>query len=285
MISIETPFGIPLYRLFEKLYFFVTGLKAEDFNYEQGITPLSTNSIVYGTCVGYLITIFSLQYLMSFASPLKLNFLFRAHNLFLTLVSLALLLLFIEQILPVIVNDGLYYSLCNQAAWTQKLQLLYYLNYLTKYYELVDTLFLVVKKKPLAFLHYYHHSLTMVLCYTQLNGKTPVSYVPITLNLAVHVLMYFYYYLATFGGKIWWKKYVTVFQITQFVIDLAAVYFCTYNLYVSKYYPHLPHVGSCAGTETAANFGCYLLSSYLLLFVEFFYKTYQARSTPKVKKA
>jgi hypothetical protein len=35
-----------------------------------------------------------------------------------------------------------------------------------------------------------------------------------------------YYYFATARGqKIWWKKYLTTMQITQFVIDIVAVYY------------------------------------------------------------
>jgi hypothetical protein len=36
-------------------------------------------------------------------------------------------------------------------------------------------------------------------------------------------------------------------------------------------------MGSCAGTETSALFGCALLSSYLLLFINFYRITYQAK--------
>jgi fatty acid elongase 3 len=111
------------------------------------------------------------------------------------------------------------------------------------------------------------------------------------------VLTYYsdYYYFATARGrKIWWKKYLTTMQITQFVIDLFAVYFgseflpffillvfdilAAYSYFAAK--PSwrsysLPTKGSCAGTEGAAIFGCALLTSYLFLFINFYIQTYK----------
>jgi len=99
--------------------------------------------------------------------------------------------------------------------------------------------------------------------------------VPITLNLTVHVVMYWYYFQAARGIRIWWKRYITILQITQFVIDLGFVYFASYTYFTSTYFPGAPNAGTCAGEEFAAFSGVIILSSYLLLFLSFYAATYK----------
>lgn len=104
---------------------------------------------------------------------------------------------------PRLLNKGPYWSICSTQAFNSTLVMYYIVNYYFKYVELLDTVFLVLKKKPLQFLHVFHHSATAVLCFTQLEGETSVQWVVIGINLWVHVIMYYYYYATAGGAKLW----------------------------------------------------------------------------------
>ena len=59
----------------------------------------------------------------------KLNALFMAHNLFLTVVSASLLALFTEQLLSTVVRKGIFYAICDaDGGWTRRLVTLYYVG-------------------------------------------------------------------------------------------------------------------------------------------------------------
>lgn len=282
--TLDRPFGLALWPIFEKAFSAAVGYKPQDFRFVPGETPMSTLKQTSIFLLSYYIIIFGGRELMRNREPLKLSFLFKLHNFYLTAISAILLGLFAEQIIPTIARHGIFFAICHQdGGWTDKMVILYYLNYLTKYLELIDTCFLFLKKKPLTFLHTYHHGATALLCYTQLIGSTPVSWVVITLNLGVHVVMYWYYFQSARGIKIWWKKYITIMQIVQFILDLGFVYFASWTYFTSTYWPWLPNAGKCDGEEFAAISGICILSSYLLLFISFYFATYK-KPVPKGRR-
>lgn len=289
--SFDVPFGIKLWPLFDAAVSKATQGEfiPSQFAFVKGELPFSTFPPVAAIISTYYIVIFGGDYVFKKAGikPFVLNGLFQIHNLFLTSLSFTLLVLMAEQLIPMIYHHGLFFAICHPQAWTQELVCLYYLNYLTKFTEFLDTVFLVVKQKKLTFLHTYHHGATALLCYTQLIGLTPISWVPITLNLGVHCVMYWYYFLAARGIRVWWKEWVTRFQIIQFVLDLGFVYFATYQkivfTYFSQYTNVLPVCGDCAGTMLAAYSGCAILSSYLVLFIAFYLEVYNKKSKKSKK--
>ena len=64
---------------------------------------------------------------------------------------------------------------------------------------------------------------------------------------------------------------------------IGFVYFASYNYFASAHFPSLPHKGTCAGEEAAAISGCVILSSYLVLFISFYFATYKRTGKPLQK--
>ncbi|VEU20967.1 DEKNAAC101896 [Brettanomyces naardenensis] len=283
--TVDRPFGFYLFDYFDQLVATVTGgfFVPSEFEFIEHETFLSNFLPVAITIGIYYVLVFGGRALLKTigAKPFTLKYLFQVHNLFLTIVSLVLLTLMAEQLTPMIARDGLYYAICNPAAWSQEMVSLYYLTYLVKFYEFLDTYYLVLKQKKLTFLHTYHHGATALLVYTQLIGTTSISWVPITLNLAVHVVMYWYYFLSARGIHVWWKEWVTRFQILQFILDLIFIYYATF-IKVGHYVAPETICKECAGTPLATISGCIILSSYLVLFIAFYIDVYK-KSTKKAK--
>jgi len=254
------------------------------FTFENKISPFTTNKEVFiGFCT-YFIVIFGVQAIMRKYNikPFQLKWFFFIHNAILTVVSAALLYGFAYNLIPMIKKHGIIYAMCNIGSYTQQMETLYYINYLIKWWELIDTLFLVLKRKKLEFLHVYHHSFTMVLCYVELFGRVSVSWVVITINLAVHVIMYYYYARTSIIKKrVWWKKYLTTMQIVQFIIDIIIIYSILIANNIYKIAPNFFFALPCAGSDFSHIFGCLIVTSYLFLFIDFFKKTYKSKTVKK----
>nr|XP_046263278.1 elongation of very long chain fatty acids protein 1a [Scatophagus argus] len=113
-----------------------------------------------------------------------------------------------------------------QAAW---------LFYFSKYIELLDTVFFVLRKKQnqITFLHVFHHSFMPWTWWwgITLTPAGGMGSFHAMVNATVHVIMYFYYGLSAAGPRfqkfLWWKKYMTAIQLTQFVLV---------SIHISQYY-------------------------------------------------
>jgi len=139
--------------------------------------------------------------------------------------------------------------------------------FMSKIVEFLDTIFFILRKKnsQITFLHVYHHSMMTVFTWLGvkfLPGGTNIIY-PF-LNSFIHAVMYTYYGLAAFGPKmrpyLWWKKYLTLMQISQFVV------FLTQGILNSVYDCPFPKVFVYAVFIYTFTILC--------LFLNFYYKSY-----------
>ncbi len=79
---------------------------------------MSTDVAVYSALASYLAIIFGIQAIMKNQKPLKLTLLFQIHNVILSGGSLLLLVLMLEEILPIFWKHGIYHAMCAEASWT-----------------------------------------------------------------------------------------------------------------------------------------------------------------------
>ena len=119
----------PFWTLFTGLIYKFTGNPLESMIWETGELPMSTFKSTAIALTIYYATVFGGQEVMRYRSAFKLNPLFQIHNLGLTVISGTLLTLFLEQLVPTIVDKGIYDSVCTkEGGWTKELVALYYVS-------------------------------------------------------------------------------------------------------------------------------------------------------------
>ncbi|KAM0687390.1 hypothetical protein COBT_001371 [Conglomerata obtusa] len=100
-----------------------------------------------------------------------------------------------------------------------------WLFYISKIYEIVDSLILHWNKRPTSFLQMYHHAGAIICCWMLVRCDTHLPWIFVVLNSFIHTLMYFYYLLTTLkiGVPRFYKRLITRMQIVQFVSGSLAL--------------------------------------------------------------
>jgi len=145
---------------------------------------------------------------------------------------------------------------------------------LSKLPELIDTVFIVIRKKPLIFLHWYHHVTVLAYCWHSYVTENGAGLYFIGMNYTVHAVMYFYYFLMAMRAiPKWFPSWIiTTMQILQMVVGTTVVGFSIY--YKNYGSEHHPTPGSCNVTNNNLIVGGIIYASYLYLFMEFAVKRY-----------
>jgi len=144
---------------------------------------------------------------------------------------------------------------------------------MSKVVEFVDTLFIVLRKQKLIFLHWYHHATVCVYCWWMYGEKFPGGVVFMTVNIIVHSVMYTYYALRAAGIRI--RKPVAVAITSSQIIQMGIGSVTMYLINEWR------HDSDCRSTSIHIFMGSAMYISYFVLFIDFFYKAYMKKREAK----
>jgi elongation of very long chain fatty acids protein 6 len=148
---------------------------------------------------------------------------------------------------------------------------------LSKFPELIDTFFIVIHKKPLIFLHWYHHITVLAYCWHSYVTTSPSGLFFVVMNYAVHAIMYGYYFLMAIKMKPRWLNamFITTAQISQMVVGVAVTLIGFHFYNKEKESCHI---------QKENNIAAFLMyGSYLFLFMQFFIARYFRVKTVNVR--
>nr|XP_020477914.1 elongation of very long chain fatty acids protein 6-like isoform X1 [Monopterus albus] len=181
-----------------------------------------------------------------------------------------------SYMLHILSSGGFRQSICDQSFYIGPVSKFWaYAFVLSKAPELGDTVFIVLRKQKLLFLHWYHH--ITVLLYSWYSYKDMVAGGGwfMTMNYAVHALMYSYYAARAASLRVPrpFAVLITSAQITQMAMGLMVT---------GLVYLWLQQ-GDCPSRIDNITWAALMYLSYLLLFSNFFYQTYLRRRDAEAK--
>jgi len=134
--------------------------------------------------------------------------------------------------------------------------------------ELLDTLFLVLQRKKVIFLHWFHHTTVLLYCWHAFHHEIAPGIWFAAMNYGVHMIMYSYYFamacrLRRVASMI--APIITVLQIAQMVVGSVVTVYSA-SLHANGY--------KCKVDPANYKLGLAMYLSYFALFCILFYSKY-----------
>lgn len=250
-------------------------LRAEaDFRGEPWIHYLRehTEIPVFAVCVYFAIVFYLPQHLRHRAA-FRLRAPFAAWNLVLAVFSLLGAARTVPHLARAVQRDGFRSTVCRDPReWylDGAVGMWVALFIVSKLPELLDTVFLVLQKKNVIFLHWFHHVTVMLYCWHAFANCVASGLWFVCMNLVVHSAMYSYYFLMAvrlYRVATPFAPLITAMQILQ----MAAGSLVT-AVSAVEYYAGGPD--ACAVHPANFKLGLAMYACYMVLFGLLFYTKY-----------
>lgn len=238
----------------------------------------------------YYPTIFGIRYLMTDAEPYDLggakskgfNWIFWWEVGLAVFSILGMYHTVPMMLAPIFEGSSLTEAVCMDGVHDDPRNLWVFFFMVSKVFEFGDTIFVVLRKKPLILLQHYHHLATMLYCWygtltTFSYNNTNVFFAG--MNLTVHSIMYSWYAATRTGWRSpkWLMMFVTLLQLVQMIFGVTIIYLSVRGDHES-----------CGKWEKEDIWGlraCFFMYfSYLILFSKLFYDNYCTKRKKKKKQ-
>jgi hypothetical protein len=218
----------------------------------------------------YLVGIFGGKAIMKDRKPFGIKNELAAWNLFLSVFSFCGMFRTVPHLLHMLATKPFQDTICQASEvnygegatgfWVM-------LFIFSKVPELIDTVFIVLRKKPLIFLHWYHHITVLAFCWHSYATESSTGIYFVAMNYSVHAVMYGYYFLMATGNKPKWlpPMAITMAQISQMFIGVSVC--------IASYIYKRSGV-ECSVKEENIIAGALMYGSYFYLFAEFAVKRF-----------
>jgi len=268
--------NLPYHQLFQHLPF----LEPFYTDFEKNFNPKPYYDFIKGhpmlpvvICIGYIIFCFGGQHLMKKRERFNLRYPLAYWNLFLSVFSFIGMLRTAPHLAYDVSHLPFKQTICfpaNQLYGSGANGFWVMLFVVSKIPELFDTFFIVMRKRPLIFLHWYHHVTVLLFCWHSYATESPTGLYFIAMNYTVHAIMYGYYFLMALRIKPPIPAWTITFaQISQMFVG---TFICGVSYYYMKQDP------TCEVKPVNIVPGGLMYASYLALFMHFAIKRYIFKS-------
>lgn len=221
--------------------------------------------------------------IMENKKPFDLKYSLAAWNLFLSTFSFIGMFRTVPHLIAELLTLEFRATICSRAKTTYgdgPCGFWVLLFIISKIPELIDTVFIVLRKRELIFLHWYHHVTVLLYCWHAYASMAGSGIWFVAMNYSVHAIMYFYFMMQALKmvPKGFPAYLITVAQIAQMFVGTFICIASWYYVYTSS---------DCHNDFYNLIAGALMYGSYLYLFVEFAVRRFIFKSPedkPKPKR-
>lgn len=239
-----------------------------DTNYQREWFSANWTYSLYASIM-YLTIIYYGKKIMNNQMGFSLRKILFVWNSILALFSLMGTWNLLPELIDSVSSMGFYNSIClNSFIENPKIEFWMWLFTWSKIVELGDTMFILMKKQKLIFLHWIHHLLTLNYCFFVYSLAPGTSRWGITINYLIHSIMYSYYALKSvrFPVHDLVSQLITNLQIIQMIIG--------FFVGLTAVHQAIQSPNRCSNTLSSSLATTGITLFYLILFIKFYFNRY-----------